>query len=107
MKEERERPGRTEAQGFEDEWDDNTRNGGGRKDPTLSGNHHDRDDRIRGDVKSRAKWLSQRHFGDGNDWEAFVAEAEGDVSWDRYEAWQERKGWKFDQGWEYKTPDDM
>ena len=56
-------------------------------------------------MKRRAIWLSQRHFGDGNDWEAFVAEAEGDVSWDRYEAWQERKGWKFAQGWEYRTPD--
>ena len=49
-----------------------------------------------GRVKRRAIELSQWEFGDGNEWEEFVAQAEGDIRWENFEAYLKKRGWVFD-----------
>src|SRR5262249_47696458 len=58
-----------------------------------------------GRVKRRAQELSQWEFGDGNDWEDFVKEAEGDVRWENFEEYLKKRGWKFFNRYDYDRPD--
>jgi hypothetical protein len=67
--------------------------------PARSGNYEKPE--PRGPVKRRAEYIARMEVGDASEWEQFVEQAEGDVSWDAYEAWLKRKGWQFFRGYEY------
>ena len=62
------------------------------KGPHPSGHHDTR--KPDGRVKRRAEDLARREVGDPTDWEAFTAEAEGDLRWENYEAYLARLGWQ-------------
>ena len=114
MAKNRKRPGGVSHQGAKGSDDDgnyNTGNGEGWKGPdypaafSRSGNHDTPHHHPSAEVKRRAEYIAREEVGDAREWEQFVAQAAGDVSWDKYEAWLGRRGWQFVEGFDYTNDD--
>ena len=57
------------------------------------------------EAKRRAQYRARMEVGDGNEWEQFVDEAEGEIRFETYEAWLLKKGWVLVRAYPYKNPD--
>ena len=73
--------------------------------PSVISGHFDKEDFIGHKVKKRAEDLAWRELGSIDEWNQYIEQADGLVSWENHEKWQNEQGWRKADTYDYNNPD--